>query len=1218
MHHTRKQIHISQSLLAITFIALLCASGGANGANFTTTTVQASGAAWTAAIWQGTAPTAGNTYQEIANGTAFGNNQGNTRIRNPAAAGVQTFPGDSLTMDANTEIRPKAVGAILNFPGVGGNPGLILNGGALGAGDTTVFEWRGLINVVSDSLLSPGDNGAGAIIDGRGMKFVAALAGSGSLIVIQGPINVASVEVTSANNLYSGTWIVKAGYLKGSAAGSLGTGNIRIDPAYAVSGTLVNPATALAAGPARFEVMYDIGSTGSLTLANGGIMILHQSCSFSAVSINGTALTPGAHSYAELSANFPANFAAGGSGQITVVPPGPPLTPANVTAVGGNAQVTLGWSLAANAAGYLIKRSDVDGGPYTTIGSASGTNLVDGGLNNGSLYYYVVAATNGNGSSADSAQVTGAPNVVVGGIVATGGTNQVTLGWDVLPGAASYTVLRSSTPSGFAPVASGLAGNSHVDTGVQSGRTYYYKVSASLTGGSTSAPSATVSGTTAPGAPALTATLFASTVVRVGWTVDPVVTQFLLESASDGVTFTPLATLGGTVSSYTNTGVPLGSTNSYRVRAVNATGPSDYSNVRAVTTPTGGFNVNFGAGGDNSANAGRISPIPPGYLNDIGDIYGDRTNGNFYGWTTSGGTNIVRDTRWRQNPISPDLRYDTLAHLMKANVSNPAQGATWEIQVPNGFYQVHIVAGDPDNADPAADRFQFLVEGVLTSPYSPAATPPIAHWADFTVGCAVNDGRLTISSGPSALNNKISFIDIYPDIPVAPVIGTQPQPVNVEEYRPATFTVGLSAGSTPLAYQWYLGNNPVTGGTNQTLTLAHARMADVGNYSVIVTNFGGSATSSVAALTVFADVTAPVVASVGSLDGLTIGLCFSEEMDNANLAIGDSFSYTINGDPQLSPETVTIRPGGRMVALRMNTPISGPFTVECVGAMFDLAGNQMVAAGNHAAGVVGGFTVGDVGSPTIGGSHYTCDGTTIDMTGGGADYWGMSDQAYLATKPVTGDFEAIVRVSALAGANAIAKGVLVARETLSADSRGYHLSVNPTPPGRDQVEMGMRNAAAAATVGVGSSYIPAGVPNAWLRLTRVGNTFTGYRSTNGLNWVPLGTNVAAPAYPASMMVGLAVTAHDNALSAAGTFSNLQILGLVGSQFASGVYNAGMFTAGFATRPGFTYIVEYKDAVTAVSWTTLGNPIAGDGTVKTFTDPGPVSPTSHRIYRVSYH
>ena len=111
---------------------------------------------------------AGNTYELVANGVAFGDNKANTRVRNPVAAGVQTFPGDSLTFNTNTDIRAKtATGLVLNFPGVGGNPGLILNGGALNAGDNAVFEFAG-VHCGGDALADrPGQQRRGRG-DGRG------------------------------------------------------------------------------------------------------------------------------------------------------------------------------------------------------------------------------------------------------------------------------------------------------------------------------------------------------------------------------------------------------------------------------------------------------------------------------------------------------------------------------------------------------------------------------------------------------------------------------------------------------------------------------------------------------------------------------------------------------------------------------------------------------------------------------------------------------------------------------------------------------------------------------------------------------------------------------------------------------------------------------------------------------------------------------------------
>src|SRR5664279_1430672 len=65
------------------------------------------------------------------------------------------------------------------------------------------------------------------------------------------------------------------------------------------------------------EVNYDINSPSRLTLQNGGLMILHQNCTFERVSIEGTPLDQGTHSYAELAAAFPTSFAPGGSGSIT-------------------------------------------------------------------------------------------------------------------------------------------------------------------------------------------------------------------------------------------------------------------------------------------------------------------------------------------------------------------------------------------------------------------------------------------------------------------------------------------------------------------------------------------------------------------------------------------------------------------------------------------------------------------------------------------------------------------------------------------------------------------------------------------------------------------------------------------------------------------------------------------------------------------------------------
>ncbi|HEY5914251.1 MAG TPA: immunoglobulin domain-containing protein, partial [Verrucomicrobiae bacterium] len=367
--------------------SLIPSSSGA--ASLTTTNVQAGGANWTAAIWKtngaGTAvgpPVPGNTYQCIPNGTPFGNGTSNTRIRNPALAGLQTFSGDSLTLNTNTELRMKAAGAVLNFPGVGGNAGLILNGGVLNAGDDTVFTVTGKIQVASQSYLSAGDNGGGNAKPLRGVDLAGQLSGNGTLVYMQASNTVAQ-RVSGVSNPFKGEWIIKAGWLLASGFESLGTNSVTVDPGFALPAdfTVVD-----VAGPAVFEPGYDLNSAGVLTLANGGVMILHQNCIFSAVRIEGVSLSQGTHPYAELAANYPNSFAAGGSGSLRVQPygPAPPTAPAIVQQPPAFITLNAGSAtqLVATASGSLPLYYRWQKGTNATFVNLSDSGDVSGSLSN--------------------------------------------------------------------------------------------------------------------------------------------------------------------------------------------------------------------------------------------------------------------------------------------------------------------------------------------------------------------------------------------------------------------------------------------------------------------------------------------------------------------------------------------------------------------------------------------------------------------------------------------------------------------------------------------------------------------------------------------------------------------------------------------------------------------------------------------------------------------
>jgi hypothetical protein len=287
-------------------------------------------------------PLAGNTYQTVFNGTSIGTGTSNTRIRNPASAGVQTFPGDSLKMDTNTELRAKQAGAILSFPGVNGSPGLILDGGMLNGGDDATFTITGAIQVVSQSYISHGlSGGGGGIGPNRAFNFTGVLSGAGNMVILNAGTTLPQ-RISGNFNSFSGQWIVQCGWLQGSGANSLGTNSITVDPLY--NGYLAAmPNFSAANGGAWFEPNYELNSAGTLTLTNDGIMILQQNCTFSAVSIEGVSLSAGTHYYSELISDFTGNFAPGGSGSLTVQPYGePPVFPPAITTQPSSATLLAG------------------------------------------------------------------------------------------------------------------------------------------------------------------------------------------------------------------------------------------------------------------------------------------------------------------------------------------------------------------------------------------------------------------------------------------------------------------------------------------------------------------------------------------------------------------------------------------------------------------------------------------------------------------------------------------------------------------------------------------------------------------------------------------------------------------------------------------------------------------------------------------------------------
>jgi len=90
-----------------------------------------------------------------------------------------------------------------------------------------------------------------------------------------------------------------------------------------------------------------------------------------------------------------------------------PVAPTSLTATAGDAQVVLQWAAVTNAASYYLKYSLTSGGARTMIADTSTTNYTATSLANGTLYYFVVTATNSAGESAEWSEVSARPTSAV-------------------------------------------------------------------------------------------------------------------------------------------------------------------------------------------------------------------------------------------------------------------------------------------------------------------------------------------------------------------------------------------------------------------------------------------------------------------------------------------------------------------------------------------------------------------------------------------------------------------------------------------------------------------------------------------------------------------------------------------------------------------------------------------------------------------------------------
>lgn len=227
------------------------------------------------------------------------------------------------------------------------------------------------------------------------------------------------------------------------------------------------------------------------------------------------------------------------------------------------------------------------------------------------------------------------------------------------------------------------------------------------------------------------------------------------------------------------------------------------------------------------------------------------------------------------------------------------------------------------------------------------------------------------------------------------------------------------------------------------------------------------------------------------------------------------------------------------------------------------------------------WTTADVGAVGVSGNA-THSGSTFTLNGSGADIWGTADEFRFVSQPVTGDVTVTARVASLGNTDPWAKAGVMIRESAAANSAHVFTAIT----------IGNGTAFQRRTSTGGESLHtagPAGTVPYWVRITRSGNTFTGFVSTNGTSWTQVGSATISMA--SSTQIGLGVTSHNDAVLNTATFDNVSVT-TSGIPVTGVTLSRSAATIGAGAVQQLSATIEPANATNKnVTWTSSNNAVA---------------------------
>lgn len=323
---------------------------------------------------------------------------------------------------------------------------------------------------------------------------------------------------------------------------------------------------------------------------------------------------------------------------------------------------------------------------------------------------------------------------------------------------------------------------------------------------------------------------------------------------------------------------------------------------------TNAVNVNF---------QDTLTVPPTGWVRDFGQAIGSRTGlyqsaGLKYGWRKRSDATPIDLTKNGFDRNTPeDITLATLIYMQANNVTGTFSGTKtqsyWEMNVPNGTYDVTVCVGD-GKVENVTQTYNINVEGVKAiAGFVPnGAAGTIGRFKQTTIRVTVKDEYLTINAD-GGVNTRINFVQVVP-VSISPYLAwansTQNILIQKGTTTPATFALNVgNSNNSSIQYAFaatygtgatgWLTYKSVQTGVTPLMTYNYSAAASlpIGTYTASVkTTVAGYTSSTMDIQLRVVDASNPYVISSSPANGST-----NVDVNTVSIAANNLFVPIVSG-----------------------------------------------------------------------------------------------------------------------------------------------------------------------------------------------------------------------------------------------------------------------------------------------------------------------------------